>query len=742
MAFFECIFLTTYQILVRPYRINSSFLALPDKTNFTEFFFELLDIYRIILINKGIKMKSFGNNKETTKLSNVQKILNDLEKLCQTSDYIHIIAFFCYKNDSILFSSETKTIISEIRNEEYWLIRKEISLLIGLMVKTNISLSLPSHSKFSKLIKKTIKLLSNLRNALSERTQKSFWKDPINNNPFNSGEFWESELFYSPDTSFDFQYLEFAKERYSKDEEWFLERKGYSPVQLYNVLKNIKDIQQVKSKFLLSQEFKDNPNKYQYEFLSIFTFSIQDLIIKTKSSAKIISLILTDFCIKNEKVNSFFSHFSDINQSHFYPIIQLSNDEFVLLQYYNLCEAFYEKPSHEMLQDSNYKKASQNRGDFLEELLLAQLSKIFPQKNLFPNCILWQNKQKMIGEIDLLITYANKAVIFQAKSKRLTKEAKKGNKDFLLADFKESTTASYNQALRCAKSLMNDQYKITDKFGSLINLERNFEEIFIFCIVSDYYPLLSHQIRHFLKYEKNEVIKPPIGVELFSLDMLCEFLKTPLLFLDYLNQREKIYDRLTFNREDEVLSFYLERGLNLNTEVNFFALDESCADKLYIGMQARRGEIPVSFEPKELTLRFTEGFYGEVVTQLSIVEDKNALDFGILLLDLDKQIIEKINKGFLHILKLNYLDNRLVDLSITSESWGMTIYINSPTEAEPIERLKFHSEIKKYYQKVQKWFGIIVNPTVRQLEFFVLNVPWEKDEEFEKLTNTFVSKPF
>lgn len=570
-------------------------------------------------------MGSFNNRQEVSNTLSDQEILDELVKLCQTPGYVHVIAFFCYKNDTILFSSEKQTIISEIRNDEYRLIRKEIGLLIGLMVKANINFRIPGRAKFSKLIKKTTKLLSDLRNALSKRTQKSFWKDHINNNPFNSGEFWESELFYSPDTSFDFQYLEFAKERYSKDEVWFLQQKGYSPGQLYDVLKSIKDIQHIKRNFLLSQEFKNNSNKHQYEFLSIFTFSIQDLIIKTKLHAKIISLILADFCIKNEKVNSSFSHFSDINQSIFYPIIQLSNDEFVLLQYYNLCEAFYEKPSHEMLQDCNYKReASKNRGDFLEGLLLAQLSKVFPQTNLFPNCVLWQNKKKMIGEIDLLITYANKTMIFQAKSKRLTNEAKKGNKDSLSADFKESITASYNQAFRCAKSLMNDQHKLTDKFGNSINLERNFEKIFIFCVVSDYYPLLAHQIRHFLKYEQNEIIKAPIGMEIFSLDIACEFLNNPLLFLDYLTQREKNCEKLIFDQEYGVLGCYLEYGLNFNPELNLIITDGGFSKNLSIGILARRGELPQNVEPEQLTSRFREGFYGNVISQLSTVEDKNA----------------------------------------------------------------------------------------------------------------------
>ena len=63
-------------------------------------------------------------------------IFDDLEALCQQPGYAHIIAYFCFRDNSIFSDSKqaTKDAILEKYNQNR-LIRNEISLLIGLMCK-------------------------------------------------------------------------------------------------------------------------------------------------------------------------------------------------------------------------------------------------------------------------------------------------------------------------------------------------------------------------------------------------------------------------------------------------------------------------------------------------------------------------------------------------------------------------------------------------------------------------------
>ena len=46
-------------------------------------------------------------------------------------------------------------------------------------------------------------------------------------------------------------------------------------------------------------------------------------------------------------------------------------------------------------------------------------------------------KGKKVGEIDVLVIFGDRAIVLQAKSKRLTLEARKGNDNQIKDDFKK-----------------------------------------------------------------------------------------------------------------------------------------------------------------------------------------------------------------------------------------------------------------------------------------------------------------
>lgn len=242
-----------------------------------------------------------------------------------------------------------------------------------------------------------------------------------------------------------------------------------------------------------------------------------------------------------------------------------------------------------MSSDKGYvDEAMKNRGSFLEQFSAERLRSVFGQSRVYVNVGIRGAGQKNVGEIDVLVVFANRAIVLQAKSKRLTLEARKGNDYQLKDDFKKSVQTSYDQGLLCAKCLNDPQYVFLDNAGQQLKLKPAFKEIYIFCVVSDHYPALGFQAREFLKSEETEVIRPPFVMDVFLLDVLCEMLSSPLYFLSYVNRRVGYADKILSAHELVVLSYHLKQNLWFDEESDLVCLDDSLSADLDIAMAVRR----------------------------------------------------------------------------------------------------------------------------------------------------------
>ncbi|WP_053069145.1 hypothetical protein [Francisella orientalis] len=107
----------------------------------------------------------------------------------------------------------------------------------------------------------------------------------------------------------------------------------------------------------------------------------------------------------------------------------------------------YESPFYWFNQDKEYLPiATKNRGLFTENISAEILAKIFGENNVYQNINIYNGKDK----VDVLVVFFNRAIVLQAKSKKLTLEARKGNDKLLADDFKKAIQDSYNQGYECA----------------------------------------------------------------------------------------------------------------------------------------------------------------------------------------------------------------------------------------------------------------------------------------------------
>src|SRR5207253_11321802 len=92
-------------------------------------------------------------------------------------------------------------------------------------------------------------------------------------------------------------------------------------------------------------------------------------------------------------------------------------------------------------------EAMKHRGQITEDFSRERLEKVFGKDRVHANVDIIESKGKKAGEIDVLVLFGNRAIVLQAKSKRLTLEARKGNDKQIRDDFKKSIQDSYSQGL-------------------------------------------------------------------------------------------------------------------------------------------------------------------------------------------------------------------------------------------------------------------------------------------------------
>ena len=441
-----------------------------------------------------------------------KEIFDDLSKLCISEGFIHIVAYFCFRDNMIFQKTESLTphdIEGHLLKQP--LIRTEISTLLGLMVKGKIELKLPSPDNMSNMITSSEKFLEKIHKSMLKdcNLEHLIRKTPEKNssNPFADAKILRETIFYARDSAYLFQYYDFAVERYSRNDTWLLANKGYLIHDVRNVISCIEEIQKNKMHLAL-QDLKNIPRE-QWTVLPGFEFKIIEIEQIANINANTIRKILDAFTIPKESNNQTFLSVSDYNISNSHPLIKVTEDRYILFQIYSLAEAFYESPIFWFREDNSYKdEANKNNGIFTEEFTRKRLKLVFGCQNVFSNITIYKGS-KSVGEIDVLVVFADRVVIVQAKSKRLTIGARKGNDNCIQGDFQKAIQDAYDQGVLCAKLLEDDNYDLYDSSLQKLEINRSFKEVYIVCIVSDHYPALNFQSRQFLKYTQTDKIFAP-----------------------------------------------------------------------------------------------------------------------------------------------------------------------------------------------------------------------------------------
>ena len=666
-----------------------------------------------------------------------QTIFEDLAKLCSSAGYVHAIAYLCFRDNMIAYSGEMKSEDMQHLFSSTRLIRTETSTLTGLLIKSDIDYTLQSPSVMQQYIDKTESLLEEIHKSISALMWRGFGPKEVKNfDPFDNGAALREPIFYGGESAYSFQYRDLSPRKYSKDDEWLKVNKGFSIQAARDVVRAVGRVLDEKAVSVM-EELPDIPPD-QWTLLPTRTFTALEISEHTHLELVTVNNVLSAFTLPDGERNDQFSALSNFNVVNAFPLIRVAEDTYVLFHIYSLAEALYESPFYWMGADDAYvNTAMLHRGLFTEEFAAERLAFVFGKDRVHKNVDVFESKGKKVGEIDVLVLFGNRAIVVQAKSKRLTLESRKGNDGQIRDDFKKSVQDSYDQACRCAKLLGDAKYILKDRHSDEVDIRVSLKDVYILCVVSDHYPALSFQARQFLRFEATKAIPPPFVLDVFTLDAMTEMLRSPMQLLSYVDRRTKYYGKLMASHELTILSYHLKRNLWLSEEYDMITLEDDISSDLDLAMLVRREGIPGESTPDGILTRLGSTTLGRFVTEIETRPDPATIDLGYMLLTLSEKTVIEVSNAIDELARRARADGTNHDLTIGlgRGGTGLTVHCNNNPIKVAGPALENHCHARKYTEHAQSWFGVCVLPSQTSLRFGLnLDYDWERSDEMDALT--------
>jgi len=599
------------------------------------------------------------------------------------------------------------------------LVRTEISTLIGLACKKQLNTDIPSPEHLQEYIDRTESMLKEIHESMLPSISDilgSSVDGQADFNPCSNGTVLREAIFYGGEAAYNFQYRDLSAIKYRKDNDWLLEHKGFSIDHALAVATSIQYFQNEKATEAILRFRKTPPSKWN--FLDAFTFTIEDVCERSGLKFDIFRKVVESFVAPIGMDG--FESLDDFNPKNAYPIIKLSENNYLLFQNYNLMEALYETPFFWINDNRGYQSIGmQHRGEFAEEFSAERLTLVFGERRVFLNVNICDSKKNIVGEIDVLVVFANRAIVLQAKSKKLTILARKGNDNSLQDDFKKAVQSAYDQAYLCGTLLSDKNYSLIDGAGIELKVNRDFKEIYPFCIVSDHYPALSFQARQFLKIQESEIIKAPFVMDVFFLDVVTEMLNSPLHFLSYVNRRITYGERILSTHELTILSYHLKQNLWVDDKYTMMHLADDISSDLDLAMMTRREGAPGIETPEGILTKYKGSLFDQIIHDIEQLENPAIVDLGFMLLTLSGDTIEVFNDGVSQLIEMGKSDGRNHDLTLGLKDGetGLTIHCNDDPQSISIPRLEQHCKKRKYSQKARSWYGICIGQVDSRVRF-------------------------
>jgi hypothetical protein len=663
------------------------------------------------------------------------QVFEDLAALAASPGYAHAVAQMCSRDNIIYIKGRLKPSDMDRLFSRERLIRTELTTLIGLMAKNPLDLSQQPANVVEGYVQRTDILMKELHDAMtypmfaamSEAMQAGI-KPP---NPWH-GPGMREPIFYGTESAYAFQYRDLVPEKYGADDDWLLRVKGFTASQARAIARTMCELMDEKATQLFAEarSVKAQPETW----LPAFEFSLTEVALRSGVAPDVVDAFFRAFLFTGS--NAEFKEVGDFNEVAARPLLPTDRGTVLLFSHYAIYEALYESPFFWMWEDKAYRAtAAKHRGAFTEQFAAHRLAGVFGSKHVHTNVNLHRGKD-IVGEADVLVIYGDRLIIVQAKAKKLTLAARKGNDSQLKADFAVAIQDSYDQGWTCANEILAGGCQLLDDIGNEVKVPSNIKEVFLVSLVSEHYPALAFQARQSLNFQTTDVIRPPFVMDVFLLDTLTEMLTTPLRLLSYVKLRVAVSDKLLTGHELTVLGYHLKQNLWLDDEHQLVMLDDSIARDLDAAMLVRRDNQPGEDTPVGILTRMRGTRYERLIEEIENRADPATLELGFHLLSMDGDACRNVHRLLEAITRKAQLEGKRQDGTLASSkpAVGVCFHCNPAPFPEAVATLEAHCAMRKYRERAARWFGVSVSPD-GQVQFGVtLDFPWEPSKELDELT--------
>lgn len=662
-----------------------------------------------------------------------QDIFDDLAILCASPGYAEIIAAFCLRDNLIAIGAKglDGEALAKMFAPEH-LCRTEIATLVGLLAKGAMDLSVQTDAVRIEYSRKTEQLLHELHWSLGSVAFSGLTPEMISDpafNPFRSAAVLREPIFYGAESAYHFQYRDLAVNKYTADDPWLQEHRGFSISEARQVVRAVELIQREAAvAFLTAIEAGERLSP-----LAAYSFTSATVTQKSDVALPVVEAVLNAFTLDDTQRNPTFLTLSDFNGTNATPLLRLSDGQYLLFQVYSLAEALYDSPFFWLIGDKAYRaSAATHRGAYIETFAAERLARVFGNGRVFPNVIIPGAKGKTLGEIDVLVLFGDRAIIVQAKAKRLTLEARKGNDLQLQTDFKAAVQDACDQAMECAALLLKPNITLLDQNGEVIKVEAPIEHVYPICLVGDHYPALTFQSRQFLTFTPTNKVARPLAFDVFALDVMSEMLTSPLRFLSYLSHRVEGEDKFLASGELTLLGYHLARNLWAASDVSLMALHDDVASDLDAAMMVRREGFPGKRVPEGILTRLEKTTVARLINAIDDDPHPSVLALGLFLLELDEDTVRAISDAMDRASAATRRDQKPHDASLQVQETGITLHANVLQDHEAIELLRTHCTKRKYSLKADRWFGLSLDVASGRPRFgLIIDEPWVHNKEMD-----------
>ena len=485
-----------------------------------------------------------------------REILEDLQQLAQSQGALHSISTLVHRDVFVKTHPDDGHVLND--PEERWspfrLNTNELCLLMGLMVQSetnHIYRCEPENDVFSARADKLFRELHNRILAPADQLHDS--RDSGMKGPFESFiPYAQEAIYYGNEGYYLHQFEDLGRERYRSDCNWLIENIGISIDQMFDMARFLAHEVNLRMTHLHSTATPDSPLK---------ATDITDSLLVPKADLRqkfgtIAESFCSQFVTSVTNTNGEFTNPFSTNVVLYRPIIEFEGYLYLPVQR-QLFRSIYESPWFWMNADKHYKnRLATNRGTFTESKTARILESVFSGRQVHRNVEIVREGHDSVGEIDTLVVFGEFMIIVQAKSKRVTQEARAGDPEAMKRDFKKAIQEPYLQALRCIEAITAGGRCISKDHSNIsIPTHPRFIPLVVLC---DSFPS-SSILSHFMLERAND--RPPIVWDLGVLDCVARVLDKPFGFLYFLTCRADVFGRMRSRNELNYLGLHLQSPL-------------------------------------------------------------------------------------------------------------------------------------------------------------------------------------